>query len=176
MPTITCKYLATALPRVTEGLLDCWWLLTTFERKRLATSDHPVYVVPNPDHVAMGLGTGIENADTIHVPLTRRHSLALALRATLARELARVREDRRIDGVAATALYSNSCAVNSALRMLFHHPEDSPLKGLDLPAPRTREIGMSGDPWRFMSDEDRQVLLDAGLQAPAGGEGDGGLR
>jgi hypothetical protein len=169
------QYLASALPRITESLLDRWWLLTTFERKRLATSDHPVYVLPNPDHLAMGLGTGIENADTIHVPLTRRHSLALALRATLPNELAGVHEDRRVAGVAATALYSNSCAVNSARRMLFHHPEDSPLNGLDLPAPRTHEVAISGDPWRFMPDEDRQVLLDAGLQPPAAGEGEEGI-
>src|SRR3954471_24997324 len=57
--------------------------------------------------------------------------------------------------------------VNSARRMMFHHPEDSPLNGLDLAAPRTHEIAISSDPWRFMPDEDRQALLDAGLQPPA---------
>lgn len=160
------QYLTEALPRITRSLLDRWWLLTTFERKGLATSDHPVYVLPNPDLRAIGMGTGIENADAIHVPLTRRHSLSLHLRATLPNELAGVRQDRRISGVAATALYSNSCTVNSARRMLFHHPEDAPLQGLDLPDPRTREIEASGDPWCFMPDEDRQVLLDAGLQPP----------
>lgn len=159
-------YLAKTLPRVTESLHDRWWLLTAFERKSLATSDHPVYVLPNPDLNAIGLGTGIETADAIHVPLTRRLSLSMHLRATLPNELAGVREDRRIPGVAATALYSNSCTVNGARKMLFHHPEDSPLVGLDLPGPRTREVEASGDPWSFMPDEDRQVLLDAGIESP----------
>jgi hypothetical protein len=162
-------HVANMLPRVTESLLDRWWLLTTFERKSLATSDHPVYVVPNSDLTALGMGTGIENADVIHVPLTRRHSLAMYLRQSLPRELAGTREDGAFPGVAATALYSNSCTVNSARKMLFHHPQDRPLQGLDLPAPRTRELQMSGDPWDFMSDVDRQVLLDAGVE-PRGGD------
>jgi len=160
------QYLSTALDRVTGSLLDRWWLLTTFERRGLATSDHPVYVLPNPRAVGFGLGTGIENADTIHLPLTRRHSLAMALRATLPAELAGISRDIVTPGVAATALYSNSCTVNSARRMLFHHPDDSPLTGLTLHPPRSREISSSGDPWRFMSDDDRRVLLEAGVQPP----------
>lgn len=160
-------HIARILPRVTEGLLDRWWLLTTFQRKGLATSDHPVFVVPNEQHRALGLGTGIENADVIHVPLTRRHSLALALRSTLPSELARRRDDGQVPGSSATALYSNSCTVNSARQALFHHPADTPLAGLQLPQPRTREIGSLGDVWRFMSADDRQVLIDAGIASPA---------
>jgi hypothetical protein len=64
------------------------------------------------------MGTGIENADLIHVPLTRRLSLALALRSTLPPELAVRREDGQVAGVTATTLYSNSCTVNSARRAL----------------------------------------------------------
>jgi hypothetical protein len=93
----------------------------------------------------------------------------LALRSTLPPELAGLREDRHKAGVSAVALYSNSCTVHSARRMLFHHPQDAPFKGLDLPAPRAREMVSSGDPWRFMRDEDRQVLLDAGIQPPPPG-------
>lgn len=164
------SHIVEVLPRVTESLLDRWWVLTSFQRKALATCDHPVYVVPNPTLVAVGMGTGIENADTIHVPLTRRRSLAMALRTTLPPELATQTVDRQQQGVVATALYGNSCTVNSARRALFHHPDDDPLKGLELHATRTRELGSVGDPWRFMPDEDRQVLLDAGLR-PDGDEG-----
>lgn len=165
-PNHHIHHIANMLPRITESLLNRWWILTTFERKTLATSDHPVCVVPNDDLTAIGMGTGIENADAIHVPLTRRYALSMHLRATLQPELARQSQDRRQAGVAAIALYSNSCTVNSARRMLFHHPQDSPLVGLDLPAPRTGEVHMSGDPWRFMADDDRQVLLDAGIEPP----------
>ncbi|PXY33456.1 hypothetical protein BAY59_10225 [Prauserella coralliicola] len=164
-------HIAQLLPRVTSSLLSRWWILTVFERKSLATSDHPVHVLPNPDQTALGRGTGIENAAAIHLPLTRRLSLSMHLRGTLPAEAAHVSKDIRQRGVAATALYSNSCTVNSARRTLFHHPEDLPLRGLDLPKPRTREIALSGKPWRFMMDEDRQVLLDAGIHPPdaAGG-------
>jgi len=123
--------------------------------------------------LALGMGTGIANAAMIHVPLTRRHSLALALRSTLPPELAARPEDGRAAGVTATALYSNSCTVNSARQTLFHHPADRPLDGFALPQPRTREIGSTGDLWRFMPDDDRQVLLDAGLRSPAERAGQG---
>jgi hypothetical protein len=97
--------------------------------------------VPNQNYLAVGMGTGIENADAIHVPLTRQHSLAMALRATLPAELAGQDVDRQQHGVTATALYSNSCTVNSARRTLFHHPADDPLKGMELHPARTREVG-----------------------------------
>lgn len=103
-PNHHLQYVAQALPRITELLLNRWWLLTTFQRKGLATSDHPVYVLPNDDRLAVGMGTGIQNADLIHVPLTRRLSLALALRSSLPRELAVLREDGQVAGVTATAL------------------------------------------------------------------------
>jgi hypothetical protein len=64
------RHIAEMLPRVAQSLLDRSWLLTVFERKSLATCDHPVYVVPNEDLTRMGMGTGIENATVIHAPLT----------------------------------------------------------------------------------------------------------
>ncbi|SOD72557.1 uncharacterized protein DUF4238 [Jatrophihabitans sp. GAS493] len=155
------------LPRVTESLLDRWWVLTTFERKGLATCDHPVHVVPNQRDLALGIGTGIETADQIHVPLTRRLSLGMAWRDALPAELAGQTDDIRQPGVAKVALFSNSCTVNNARSVIFHHPDDDPLKGLELHAPRTREVGdVDGDPWRFMPPADRQILIDAGLIPP----------
>jgi hypothetical protein len=115
------------LPRVTESLLDRCWLLTMFERKKLATSDHPVHVVSNRELTQVGMGTGIENANVIHAPLTRRHSLAMYL-PSAATELA-AHGDIAFPGVAATALYSNSSTVYSARRFLFHHPATRHLPG-----------------------------------------------
>jgi hypothetical protein len=153
------------LPWVTEHLLGRWWLLTAFERKRLGTSDHPVVVVPNDRDVEHGIGTGIETADTIILPLTRRLGLALARRDTLASELA-VLDDMKQEGSAATALWGNSVTSRHARRFLFHHPDDEPFRGLDLPQPRKREIASSSDPWAWMRPEDRQVLTDAGISPP----------
>jgi hypothetical protein len=66
---------------------------------------------------------GIENATAIHVPLTRRHSLAMYLPSAVPPQLAALERDIRWPGVTATALYNNSCTVNSARRFLFHHPD-----------------------------------------------------
>jgi hypothetical protein len=155
-------HLAAMLPRVTQSLLDRSWLLTVYERKALATSDHPVYVVPNEELTRMGVGTGIENATVIHAPLTRRHSLAM-YQSSAEPKLAALGRDIRWPGVTATALYSNSCAVNSARRLLFHHPDDAPLAGFDLPQPREREVAVNAQLWGWIAEEDRQVLLDAGF-------------
>jgi hypothetical protein len=156
------RHLGDLLPGVTQSLLDRSWLLTVFERKALATSDHPVYVVPNEELRRIGMGTGIENATVIHAPLTRRHSLAMYQRSAVPPQLAAL-GDTRWPGVAATALYSNSCTVNSARRFLFHHPDDSPLAGFDLPQPREREIAINAQLWDWIAEDDRQVLLDAGF-------------
>jgi hypothetical protein len=110
----------------------------------------------------MGMGTGIENATVIHAPLTRRHSLAM-YRSSAEPQLAALGRDIRWPGVTATALYSNSCAVNSARRFLFHHPDDAPLAGFDLPQSREREVAVNAQLWGWIAEEDRQVLLDAGF-------------
>ncbi|MEV7039185.1 DUF4238 domain-containing protein [Amycolatopsis sp. NPDC051061] len=157
------QHLANMLPRVTQSLLDRSWLLTVFERKTLATCDHPVHVVPNEDLTQTGRGTGIENAPVIYVPLTRRHSLAMYLPSAWPPPLAARGRDVRWPGVAATALYSNSCTVNSARRFLFHHPKDTPLAGFDLPQPREREVAVNAQLWGWLDEDDRQVLLDAGF-------------
>ena len=134
------QHLAELLPVVTHSLLERYWLLTVFERKGLATSDHPVHVVPNEELSRVGLGTGIENAEVIHLPLSRRHSLAMYLRGAVPAQLAALGRDTRWSGVAKTALYSNSCAVQSARRFLFHHPDDAPLTGIPLHEPRDQEV------------------------------------
>lgn len=157
------QHLASMLPKVTQILLDRSWLLTVFERKTLATSDHPVYVVPNRELTQIGMGTGIENATVIHAPLTRRHSLAMYQPSEVPPELAALGCDIVWRGVTATALYSNSCTVNSARRYLFHHPADTPLAGHELPQPREREMAVHAQLWGWIPEEDRQVLLDAGF-------------
>lgn len=156
-------HIAELLPHITESLLGRSWLLTAFLRKTLATSDHPVHVVENPELKKMGMGTGIDNAEVIHVPLTRRLSLAMYQPAAIPPQLAALRQDSALRGVAATALYSNSCVVNSARRFLFHHPADTPLAGFDLHEPHEREMHVNAQLWGWIAEGDRQVLLDAGF-------------
>lgn len=156
------QQLGQMLPRVTQSLLDRCWLLTVFQRKALATSDHPVYVVPNHDMTVVGMGTGIATATVIHAPLTRRHSLAMYDPSAVPPALADL-GDSSFPGVAATALYSNSCTVNSARRFLFHHPDDTPLTGIDLHGPREREVAVHAQLWGWLREDDRQVLVDVGF-------------
>lgn len=151
------------LPEVVAGLLNRLWILTVFERKPLATSDHPVCVVPNKAMTEMGLGTGILNADEIFAPLTRRLALTMVNRAPLPPKLANLAHDIQSPGVAKTALYSNSCTSRNARRFLYHHPAEDPLEGLDLPEPRKREMSVNADPWRWMREDDQKVLLGAGI-------------
>ena len=159
------QHVVELLPRVMLGLLGRWWLLTRFDRRTLATSDNPVVLIPNDRDTQLGLGTGIDTADQILVPLTRRLCLSLATRDSLAPDLAHA-VDLVQPGSTQVALYANSATSRNARRFLFHHPQDTPLAGLELPDRREREIGQSGDPWRFMRIDDRQVLIDAGLEPP----------
>ena len=78
-------------------------------------------------------------------------------------QLAALGRDIRWPGVTATALYRNSCAVNSARGFLFHHHDDAPLAGFDLPQPREREVTVNAQLWGWIAEDDRQVLLDAGF-------------
>ena len=153
--------IAMTLPRVIENLTERWWALSRFQRKALATSDSPVVVVPNERDVAIGMGTGIETADEILCPVNRHACVSLASRATLPPYMAELSD---IAQVAKTALFANSVTSRNARHYLFHHPDDEPLNGLPLPDPRSREIGLGGDPWRFMDDSDRRVLEEAGLE------------
>lgn len=117
------------LPEIAAMLCDRDWILTFYQRKRLATSDTPIALTPVKDHPDF-MGVGIANGE-IHVPLDRRVGLSLGDQGT---------GDGRLNGSAKTALYLNDAMARNARRYLFHHPEDDPLRGLQLPAPRTREL------------------------------------
>jgi hypothetical protein len=118
------------LPEVAAMLCERDWILTFYRRKRLATSDAPIVLRSNADHPAF-LGVGIANAGEIHVPLDRRVGLSMGNEGT---------GDLRMPGVAKTALYLNDAMAKNARKYIFHHPEDDPLSGLELPEPRRREL------------------------------------
>jgi hypothetical protein len=159
------RFVGRALPEIVELLLGRVWFLSLYERKGLATCDHPVYVIPNPEFARVGLGTGIGNAHEIQVPLTRRHGLTMALREDLPVEMASL-GDVVQRGVSQTALFNNSCMTLGARQALFHHPDDHPLRGLELQPRRQQEVELATDVWSWMKPDDLQVLLDAGLNRP----------
>jgi hypothetical protein len=118
------------LPEVSAMLCDHDWILTFYQRKRLATSDTPITLTLAEGHPDF-MGVGIANAGEIHVPLDRRVGLSLGKNAT---------GDARLNGSVKTALYLNDAMAKNARRYIFHHPEDDPLRGLQLPPPRAREL------------------------------------
>jgi Protein of unknown function (DUF4238) len=129
-PVLQLQLIQRQLPAVARMLYERDWILTYYERKRLATSDTPVALLSAADHPDM-LGVGIFNAGEIYVPLDRRVGLSMARTGA---------GDVRIPGVAKTALYSNNAIARNTRRYLFHHPADDPLSGLELPEPRAREL------------------------------------
>ena len=129
-PSLQLQLIQRQLPVVAEMLYERDWTLAYYQRKRLATSDTPVVLLPSADHPDI-LGVGIENAGEIYVPLDRRVGLSMASRG---------KGDVRISGVVKTALHSNDAMAKNARKYLFHHPEDNPLHGLELPEPRVREL------------------------------------
>lgn len=118
------------LARIAAMLCEKDWILGFYQRKRLATSDTPIILIPAEDQPDF-LGVGIENAAEIHVPLDRRVGLAIGDAGT---------GDGRLNGSAKTALFINHAMLLNARRYIFHHPEDDPLKGLQFPELRTREL------------------------------------
>jgi hypothetical protein len=118
------------LPEIAAMLCEKDWVLSFYQRKRLATSDTPIALTPAEDHPDF-LGIGLHNAGEIDVPLDRRVGLSLGDEGT---------GDLRVNGSAKTALYLNHAMARNARKYMFHHPEDDPLLGLQLPAPRTREL------------------------------------
>jgi hypothetical protein len=48
--------------------------------------------------------------------------------------------DARLSGSVRTAFYLNNAMARNAGRYIFHHPEDDPLRPLQFPAPRIREL------------------------------------
>jgi hypothetical protein len=67
----------------------------------------------------------------IHVPLDRRVALSMGDGSS---------GDAQCAGVTKTAIYLNDAMAKNARKYLFHHPEDDPFSGLELPGPRTREL------------------------------------
>lgn len=124
-------------------MMDRSWGLCRFERKTLLLPDHPVTLMPDPRQPRWR-GVGMANAGAILVPIDRRAAIImeppgepdhdLPASAKVAREL-----DHRF-------------AWNSRME-LFHHPDDNPLAGIELPPVRTIEAEFSQTAEDFVSPE-----------------------
>ncbi|MFE7762974.1 DUF4238 domain-containing protein [Streptomyces sp. NPDC057438] len=119
------------------------WGLCRFERKTLLLPDHPVTLMRDPGQPEWK-GVGLANAAAILVPIDRRAAIimeppgvpdyVLPASAKAAREL-----NRRF-------------AWNSRTE-LFHHPDDNPLVGIELPPVRSIEAEFSQTAEDFIRPE-----------------------
>ncbi|WP_055548669.1 DUF4238 domain-containing protein [Streptomyces kanamyceticus] len=116
------------------------WGLIKFEHRTLLIPDHPVTLV-RADDAPRFRGVGIGNAAGILMPIDRRVAIIMASpghddfierpNTKLAKEL-------------------NQRFADNARRELFHHPDDNPLDGVELPPVRDREMMISQSPEGFL--------------------------
>jgi hypothetical protein len=116
------------------------WTLVRFQRRCLITSDHPVSLAVGQNYPKYR-GVGLVTAEAFVLPLSRRVGLMMG----------------RIDGQAVPELELSGTTklarsfvhetIRGARRYLYHHPDDDPLAGLDLPDPSSQEWGDIGEDW-----------------------------
>lgn len=118
------------LPSLADAFSQRGWQVVRFSVDALVTTDTPVVLMRGPgDDPPMPVGT--VTAGGILVPLDRRVALVMIERGDPDLELAG-------DAVLARAL--NQQVVAQARRAVFHHPEDDPVDGLELPQPSAHEV------------------------------------
>lgn len=93
------------------------WRLLDFGEPSLLTSDEPIAFVRPP-----GGGIGPVLADALWFPLDRTHALAMT----------RTGSEQVVKSGSTRARMINAIVATQAHRWILHHPDDSPLDGLDL--------------------------------------------
>ncbi|MCX4608693.1 DUF4238 domain-containing protein [Streptomyces mirabilis] len=116
-----------------DAMMNRSWGLCRFERKTLLLSDHPVTLMRDPRQPEWR-GVGLANAAAILVPIDRRAAIFMQPPGIPDHELpASTRVARELN---------HRFAWNSRIE-LFHHPEDNPLDGIELPPVRSYEAEFS---------------------------------
>ncbi|MCX4826751.1 DUF4238 domain-containing protein [Streptomyces sp. NBC_01142] len=126
-----------ALPEGAAALCNRAWTILDFKLKTLATSDVPVVVLPD-EGVTPRTAAGFMSPGGMYLPLARRTALFIGPPGTSPEG------DRMMRGNALLARLFNSATVQWARDCIFHHPEDDPLHGIELPGPRRGEVRWEG--------------------------------
>ncbi|MFE1463938.1 DUF4238 domain-containing protein [Streptomyces nigra] len=134
------RLLTDLLPATSAYLRDCHWTLFRFNRRSIATSDHPVTLAVAPDHPRWQ-GVGIATAELFLVPLSRRAALTIQPRHRFPQTQMGAQHvpDFIQQGTTAIARSINQETAARARKYVYHHPDDAPLEGLYLPNPETRD-------------------------------------
>jgi hypothetical protein len=175
------RLLTSLLPTTAAYLRDCHWTLFRFDRRSIATSDHPVTLAVAPDHPRWQ-GVGIATAELFLVPLSRRAALTIQPRRRFPQLPTWVERvpDFIKKGTTAIARSINQETAARARKYVYHHPGEAPLERLYLPNPETRDRpsisnaeGLIREEGLFsgMSDEARRALSATSIP----GESDRGM-
>ncbi|MEU6651310.1 DUF4238 domain-containing protein [Streptomyces sp. NPDC046900] len=116
-----------------DAMMNRSWGLCRFQRKTLLLSDHPVTLMRD-EHQPEWRGVGLANAAAILVPIDRRAAIIMEPPGV---------PDHELPASAKVAREMNHrFAWNSRIE-LFHHPDDNPLVGIELPPVRSHEAEFS---------------------------------
>ncbi|MBL1104910.1 DUF4238 domain-containing protein [Streptomyces sp. 5-8] len=119
------------------------WKVCRFERKTLLLPDHPVTLVRDEDEPEWS-GVGLANAAAIMVPIDRQAAIIMTASGG---------PDGMFPASTAVANELNRrFAWNSRIE-LFHHPDDNPLAGIELPPVRSVEAEFSQTAEDFIRPE-----------------------
>ncbi|MEV8017762.1 DUF4238 domain-containing protein [Streptomyces sp. NPDC086554] len=116
------------------------WGLIQFEHRPLLIPDHPVTLVRGED-VPSFLGVGVGNAAAVLIPIDRRTVIMMAPPGP---------DDFFVRPHTKLAKELNQRFAYNARRELYHHPDDNPLQGIELPPPRDREMMFSQPPEHYL--------------------------
>lgn len=147
--------MARAMKTAYEVFMARSWGLIHFERRALLVPDHPVTLMRDDDMPSFR-GVGIGNAAAILVPIDRRAAIMM---------VASGHDDFIVRPHTKLATELNQRFAYNARRELFHHPDDNPLEGVELPPVRDHEIVISQPPGRFLmpdgpSETFKRVMSD----------------
>jgi hypothetical protein len=138
-PNDHIRFILDELRGVTRTMYARKWSIVEFQRKTLATCDHPVVLVPAEDQPPF-TGVGLFTAGGVYLPLNRRLGL---LMGDIPPEVWLGKfgtKDARLAGTTAFADLFNGLVVANAREAVFTHPVDAHLTSGPLPSPRRVEL------------------------------------
>lgn len=135
--------MAEAMTTAYEWIMARSWNLCRFERKTLLLSDHPVTLLRDETGPAWS-GVGLANAAAIMVPIDRRAAIIMTAPGG---------PDGMFPASTKVAKELNHRFAWNSRSELFHHPDDNPVAGINLPPVREREAEFSQTAERFLMPE-----------------------
>ncbi|MGY5099669.1 DUF4238 domain-containing protein [Streptomyces sp. 900105245] len=149
--------MAQSMKTAYEVLMWRSWGLCRFQRRTLLIPDHPVTLMPDPATPSWR-GVGIGNAAAIIMPIDRRAAIIMASPGP----------DFVFPATTKVAKELNHRLAWNARKELFHHPDDNPLDGIELPPVREREMEISQLPESFLlPDGPASTSEEAVAEGPA---------